>query len=380
MASNRPAIDMSASPLSHINPARSDRDLSPQEIDAFGAELEALRARVEADIGETDARYIRRVRNVVRFTEVLGRGLLFFGWFPPTWLLGTFILGISKILENMELGHNVMHGQYNWMNDPAFNGRNFEWDIVCPSEFWRHTHNHVHHTYTNVIGKDDDVGYGLARLFPEQRWKPFYRWQMVWVSLQAIFFEWAVAIQDLRLDKYFKGRPIPGFKEKMAAFRRKAMRQVLRDYVVIPLLALSHFWAVLAGNFVANIMRNVWTFAVIFCGHFTEKTAVFPAESLKGETQGQWYLRQLKGSSNLTGSKLLHIMTGNLSHQIEHHLFPTIPARRYAAIAVEVRALCEKYGQTYNTGTMAGQFSTVVARLWKYRKPDGARRMASAAA
>jgi fatty acid desaturase len=380
MVSNRPAIDMSASPLSHINPARSDRDLSPQEIDAFGAELEALRVRVEADIGEKDARYIRRVRNVVRFTEVLGRGLLFFGWFPPTWLLGTLILGISKILENMELGHNVMHGQYNWMNDPAFNGRNFEWDIVCPAEFWRHTHNHVHHTYTNVIGKDDDVGYGLARLFPEQRWKPFYRWQMVWVSLQAIFFEWAVAIQDLRLDKYFKGRPIPGFKEKMDAFKRKALRQVLRDYVVIPLLALSHFWAVLAGNFVANIMRNLWTFAVIFCGHFTEKTAVFPPESLKGETRGQWYLRQLKGSSNLTGSKLMHIMTGNLSHQIEHHLFPTIPARRYAAIAVEVRALCDKYGQTYNTGTMVSQFSTVVARLWKYRKPDRVRRMASATA
>jgi fatty acid desaturase len=306
--------------------------------------------------------------------------LLFFGWFPPTWLLGTLILGISKILENMELGHNVMHGQYNWMNDPAFNGRNFEWDIVCPAEFWRHTHNHVHHTYTNVIGKDDDVGYGLARLFPEQRWKPFYRWQMVWVSLQAIFFEWAVAIQDLRLDKYFKGRPIPGFKEKMDAFKRKALRQVLRDYVVIPLLALSHFWAVLAGNFVANIMRNLWTFAVIFCGHFTEKTAVFPPESLKGETRGQWYLRQLKGSSNLTGSKLMHIMTGNLSHQIEHHLFPTIPARRYAAIAVEVRALCDKYGQTYNTGTMVSQFSTVVARLWKYRKPDRVRRMASATA
>jgi len=380
MVSNRPAIDMSASPLSHINPARSDRDLSPQEIDAFGAELEALRVRVEADIGEKDARYIRRVRNVVRFTEVLGRGLLFFGWFPPTWLLGTLILGISKILENMELGHNVMHGQYNWMNDPAFNGRNFEWDIVCPAEFWRHTHNHVHHTYTNVIGKDDDVGYGLARLFPEQRWKPFYRWQMVWVSLQAIFFEWAVAIQDLRLDKYFKGRPIPGFKEKMDAFKRKALRQVLRDYVIIPLLALSHFWAVLAGNFVANIMRNLWTFAVIFCGHFTEKTAVFPPESLKGETRGQWYLRQLKGSSNLTGSKLMHIMTGNLSHQIEHHLFPTIPARRYAAIAVEVRALCDKYGQTYNTGTMVSQFSTVVARLWKYRKPDRVRRMASATA
>ncbi len=374
---------MSVTKPTYINPAREDRDLSPEEVDAFGAELDALRKRVVADIGETDARYIRRIRMAVRWTEVLGRGLLCFGWFPPTWLLGTFVLAISKILENMELGHNVLHGQYNWMNDPAFNSATYEWDIVCPSSFWRETHNHIHHTYTNVIGKDDDVGYGLARLFPEQRWKSFYRWQMVWVSIQAILFEWAVAIQDLRLDKYFKGRPPAGFQGKMGEFKNKVSKQLLRDYLFVPLLTLlafGQFWSVLAGNAVANILRNLWTFTVIFCGHFTEKTAVFPLESLRNETRGQWYLRQLKGSSNLSGGKLLHIMTGNLSHQIEHHLFPDIPARRYAAISQEVQAMCQRYGQTYNTGTMTGQFATVVARLWKYRKPNSVGSMASAGA
>ena len=74
------------------------------------------------------------------------------------WVLGVALLGLGKILENMELGHNVMHGQYDWMNDPELRGTRYEWDIAGPSDFWRHTHNHIHHSYTNVLGKDDDVG------------------------------------------------------------------------------------------------------------------------------------------------------------------------------------------------------------------------------
>ena len=167
---------------------RLDRELNAVELQAFANELDALRRQTVADLGAADARYIRRVRGVVRLCCWSGRALLMLGWFPPTWLLGTFLLGLGKILENMELGHNVMHGQYDWMNDPEFAGRQYEWDIVGPADFWRHTHNHVHHTYTNVLGMDDDVGYGVVRLFPEQRWKPFYRWQPLWVTLQALLF------------------------------------------------------------------------------------------------------------------------------------------------------------------------------------------------
>lgn len=139
---------------------RDDRELTPEQLAAFGAELDALRLRTLADLGADDARYIRRVRAAVRVCCWSGRALLMFGWLPPTWLLGSLLLGLGKILENMELGHNVMHGQYDWMNDPEFAGRAYEWDIAGPSDFWRHTHNHIHHTYTNVLGKDDDVATG----------------------------------------------------------------------------------------------------------------------------------------------------------------------------------------------------------------------------
>lgn len=355
---------------------RSDRELSRVELDAFGAELDALRSRTLADLGDADARYIRRVRSAVRLCCWSGRALLMLGWFPPTWLLGTLLLGLGKILENMELGHNVIHGQYDWMNDPEFAGRRYEWDIAAPAAFWRHTHNHVHHTWTNVLGMDDDVGYGLVRLFPEQRWKPFYRWQPLWVTLQALLFQYSIAIQHLRLDQVYKGKMSKDeLRPLLRQFNAKLLRQWCKDYLFFPLLALllgGNALAVLAGNVLANLLRNLWTFAVIFCGHFTEQAAVFSKASVVGESRGHWYLRQLRGSSNLSGGKLFHILTGNLSHQIEHHLFPDLPARRYAALAVEVRAIAERYGQVYNCGSFTAQLATVVQRIWKYRVPESA--------
>ncbi|MDH4570099.1 fatty acid desaturase [Pseudomonas sp. BN414] len=350
---------------------RFDRELTLAELDAFGAELDALRQSTLDDLGEADARYIRRIRAVVRFCCWSGRAMLLLGWFPPTWLLGVALLGLGKILENMELGHNVMHGQYDWMNDPELRGTHYEWDIAGPSDFWRHTHNHIHHSYTNVLGMDDDVGYGVVRLFPEQRWRPFYRWQPLWVTLQAVLFQYSVAVQHLRLDQYFKGRmSADELRPRLRQFKAKVLRQSVKDYLLFPLLALpvgGSVTAVLVGNLLANLIRNLWTFTVIFCGHFTERAAVFPPSVLEGESRGHWYLRQLRGSSNLEGGPLFHILTGNLSHQIEHHLFPDLPARRYAEMAVAVREIARRYGQVYNSGRLSVQFGSVMRRIWKYR-------------
>lgn len=351
--------------------AMFNRSLSAQELKQFGDELDAVRARTMADLGEKDARYIRRVVKVVRITEVLGRGFLFFGIFPPAWLLGTLLLGFSKILENMELAHNVMHGQYDWMGDPSLNGKTYEWDIAGTSDNWRKTHNFKHHTYTNVRGMDDDIGYGLLRLFPEQRWKPFYLAQPLVAVIFAILFEWGIAIQDLELGRYFSGKKTKAqLKAEFRPVARKMRRQILKDYVLFPLLAGPFFLPVLLGNLVANLIRNVWTYVVIFCGHFTADAEVFPKSVVENETRGHWYQRQIRGSSNLSGGRVFHIMTGNLSHQIEHHLYPDVPARRYAEMAPEVRAICKKYGQHYNTGSMVTQFGQVVWRILRHAFPS----------
>lgn len=351
-----------------------NRPLSAEQITEFGKEIDAVKNRALEQVGEEDARYIHRILKTVRYTEILGRALLFVGFFPPAWLLGTALLSLSKILENMELGHNVMHGQYDWMNDPQLQGKNYEWDIVGTADNWRHTHNYMHHTYTNVKGMDADIGYGLLRLFPEQRWRPFYLLQPLWAALLAMLFEWGVAIQDLELGRYFQGRKSKAqMKKEWAPLSRKIRSQLLKDYVFFPLLAGPFFLSVFTGNLVANFVRNLWTFMIIFCGHFTADAEVFPKSVLENENQGHWYLRQMRGSSNLKGGKWFHILSGNLSHQIEHHLFPTVPARRYAEMSVEVKAICKKYGQHYNTGTLPNQFGQVMWRIFRHALPSSVR-------
>jgi fatty acid desaturase len=345
--------------------------LTPEQLDRFGEELDEIRRRVLADRGERDANYIRRVIRAQRALEVAGRGLLWAGVLPPAWVAGTAALSVSKILDNMEIGHNVMHGQYEWMNDPKLSGKQFEWDTACPADQWRHSHNYMHHTHTNIVGKDRDIGYGVLRMSEDQRWNAYYLGNPVWAALLALFFEYGVALHDLEIERIAAGETSLGEKrELLQGIWRKVRGQVAKDYVLLPALSGPFFVFPLTGNLTANLVRNVWSFTIIFCGHFPEGTHEFSEEETAEETRGQWYYRQLLGSANLSGSRLFHIMAGNLSFQIEHHLFPDLPANRYAEISVEVREICERYGLPYNVGPLGRQFGSVVKKIGRLALPD----------
>jgi linoleoyl-CoA desaturase len=120
----------------------------------------------------------------------------------------------------------------------------------------------------------------------------------------------------------------------------------------------------------ANLIRNVWSYAIIFCGHFPDGAEVFTEEQLENETQGEWYLRQLLGSANFTGNRLMHVMSGSLGYQIEHHLFPDLPSNRYPEIAERVTAICEKYDLPYTTGAFPKQFWKSIRTIWRLALPN----------
>jgi len=344
--------------------------LTDEQLEALGQELDELRNRVMADLGERDADYIRRIIKSQRGLEILGRALLEVGFLPPAWVGGTAALSLSKILDNMEIGHNVMHGQYDWMKDPGLDSKRFEWDTACPGDQWRYSHNYMHHTHTNVLGKDRDIGYGVLRMSEDQPWRPRDLGNPIYATLLMLLFQWGVAVHDLEVERIEAGEIEWGDKrEILRAIWRKGRRQVLKDYVVFPALAGPGAPFVLTGNMSANLIRNVWSFMIIFCGHVPEGVEEFSEEEVENETRGGWYLRQMLGSANLTGSRLFHILSGNLSHQIEHHLFPDIPAHRYGEIAVEVRAICERYGLQYNAGPLHRQFGSVVKKIVRLALP-----------
>ncbi|MFC9355568.1 fatty acid desaturase family protein [Rhodococcus sp. NPDC057014] len=336
--------------------------LTDADVEALGRELDAIRRDIEESRGERDARYVRNTIRLQRGLEIGGRAVLFASRRRPAWLLGAGMLGVSKIIENMELGHNVMHGQWDWMNDPEVHSTSWEWDNTGPSAHWKQTHNYLHHKYTNVLGMDDDVGYGLLRVTRDQRWKPFNAGNLVYNTLLALFFQYGVAAQHLELGKVAKGRVPKGeTQRKLREVGEKIGKQVLKDYVIHPAVTGPAWKSTLTANMTANAIRNVWTNAIIFCGHFPDGAEKFTKADIDKETPAQWYLRQMLGSANIEGSRLMDFMSGNLSYQIEHHLFPDLPSNRYAEIAVRVRELCEKYDLPYTTGPFLVQY----AKSWR---------------
>lgn len=349
------------------------RYLTKEQVEAFGAEVEALRKRIRAEVGDSDRRYIQSVLRWQRRLEVGGRAALQFSFLNPVaWAGGVAALATSKIMHTLELGHNVLHGQYDWTGDPALKSTAYEWNFLCPAESWRHLHNIYHHKYTNIVGKDRDIGFGLLRMAEGQRWHPVRLvTQPLALAFTGLAMEWGIALYEIELGKIPKGKwHWAERKPQVQALARKVAALRGKDYVLFPLLAGPFFPVVLAGNFAANLIHNVWWFSLIFCGHFPESIEMFTREECENESRAEWYVRQILSTGNIEGGAVFQFFSGHVGHQIEHHLFPTLPARRCAQIAPEVRALCEKYGLPYHTGTLSQQLGSALRRVARYTLPN----------
>src|SRR4051812_1842409 len=259
--------------------------LTPEQIEAIGKEFDELHEQVFADLGERDARYIRSIIGLQRRLALLGRVILFGSRWRPAWVAGTATLGMAKILENMEIGHNVLHGQWDWMNDPVINSSEWDWDTASTAQAWKHSHNYVHHTYTNIRGKDKDLGYEIMRIDPHQKWHPVYLAQPFYNLLLMAFFEWGVAFHDLDLDAVRAGeKSHKEVLQEVAGISGKMRTQVVKDYVAFPVLSglanaavaaaakgrgearngfLRGFRSTLKADVTANIVRNLWSHAII---------------------------------------------------------------------------------------------------------------------
>ncbi|WP_299056717.1 acyl-CoA desaturase [uncultured Nocardioides sp.] len=348
--------------------------LTDADVAAIGRELDAIREEVLASRGARDAAYIRRVIAVQRGLEWGGRVVLLAGRWRPAWVLGTASLTVAKILDNMEIGHNVLHGQWDWMRDPRIHSQTWDWDHASPVEQWKKAHNEEHHTFTNILGEDNDLGYGILRVDEDQEWRTRHLAQPFWNLVNACFFEYGIALYDLGLGDELRsgGGLSPDLRRRARATLRKAGRQLTKDAVVHPLLSGPGWRATLTANLTACLLRNLWSHSIIMCGHFPEGVETFERASLpEDETRGDWYLRQMLGSANISGSPVLHLMAGNLSHQIEHHVFPDLPSNRYRRISPAVRAVFERYGLTYHSAPLTEQVASAWHKVLRLSLPNG---------
>lgn len=346
--------------------------LDQAQIEELGRELDAIRAEVLESRGDRDYRYVHSIIRLQRGLEISSRALLYFGARNRTvWALGTGVLAVAKILENMELGHNIMHGQWDWMNDPEIHSTTWEWDLVGNAADWKHTHNHLHHKFTNIIGMDDDVGYGVLRVTRDVPWKPRHSANVLVNTLLMAGFEWGIGLQAVSLTAALPGSTeAPEERRRARRFLVKAGKQILKDYILFPVLAGPGGRQALTAAVTANIIRNIWTNAVIFCGHFPDGAEKFTLTDVETETRAEWYLRQMLGSANLDGGPVMNLMSGNLSFQIEHHMFPDLPSNRYSEISLKVRDLCERYDLPYVTGPLWKQYLQAWRTIARLSLPD----------
>jgi fatty acid desaturase len=393
--------------------------LTDEQLAEIGREFDALHDEVKADLGERDSRYIRGIIALQRGLALQGRLVLVASRLWPAWIAGTAMLSAAKILENMEIGHNVLHGQWDWMNDPVINSQAWDWDTASTAEAWRHSHNYIHHTYTNILGKDKDLGYEIMRIDPHQRWHPVYLLQPFYNVLLMALFEWGVAVHDLDFEAIRKGeKSKKQLRKELRGIAGKARLQIQKDYLAWPLLSatlstaaraaahalrerregraarvkralrgrrsgaggegfsaraafLETFKTTVLADVTANVIRNFWAHAIIFCGHFPDQTYVFTEDAVRDEPPGGRYVRQLIGAANIEGSPLFHVMSGNLGYQVEHHLYPDMPSTRYGEIAPRVRDVCKRYGLPYNTGPLSKQWWAVHRTIGRLACPGG---------
>ncbi len=409
--------------------------LTDEQIEQLGKEFDAIHEEVFNDLGERDAKYIHSMIAMHRRLALLGRALLVASRLRPAWAAGTAALSAAKILENMEIGHNVMHGQWDWMNNPEIHSSTWDWDTASTKEAWKHSHNYIHHTYTNVRGKDKDLGYEIMRIDPTQPWHPVYLLQPFYNVLLMILFEWGVAVHDMDIEAIRAGeKSREEMIEDLKGIAGKARTQITKDYIAFPALSgaiaggvatgiaawrkrrarraggvvgtaktvrrglrrwlpgrsrslggdlatelgaafgeefVRTFRATMWADVVANIVRNVWSNAIIFCGHFPDQTYTYSQDEVENETKGGWYVRQLCGAANIEGSPFFHVASGNLGYQVEHHLYPDMPSTRYAEIAPKVKDICKRYGLPYNTGPFGQQWLMVQRTILRLAFPGG---------
>jgi linoleoyl-CoA desaturase len=231
----------------------------------------------------------------------------------------------------------------------------------------------VHHTYTNIRGKDRDLGYEIMRIDPNQKWHPVYLAQPLYNLVLMAFFEWGVAFHDLDFEAIRRGeKPMSQVKKELKGMGVKARTQIVKDYLAFPALSgRKGFKSTVKANFTANVIRNVWAHAIIFCGHFPDQTYTFSKEETEDETRGGFYVRQLLGAANIEGSPLFHVISGNLGYQVEHHLYPDMPSTRYAEIAPRVKDICERYDLPYNSGPLGKQLGSVQRTILRLAFPGG---------
>lgn len=360
--------------------AAASREFNPASVDTegFARELRALRAEVEASLGEADAAHLRRIERWGRAATVVGLATC---WLVPN-PLSAAALSLGRSTRWL-LMHHVGHRGYDRVPGlpPERTSRGFargwrrflDWfDWMLP-EAWVYEHNVLHHSHTGEEA-DPDL---LERNAEGSLRNPSRPLALRYVQLLLLALTWRAS--------YYAPETLASLRRKQrsaGSLTREEWREVLlRGYVpyiafhfvLLPALFLPlGAWAALSALcnlLLAEVLTNLHTFLVVGPNHTGEDLYRFERPP---SSRGERYLQQVLGSANYrTGGELNDFLHLWLNYQIEHHLFPDLPMLKYQQIQPRVRALCEQYGIPYvqeSVWTRARKMVDVVVGLSSMRR------------
>ncbi|MCG8614065.1 MAG: acyl-CoA desaturase [Pseudomonadales bacterium] len=353
---------------------------------ALEADLNQIKQKHIDDLGEKDVRYIKRLRRFSRIFEAIGRGIIWFTPAPIALTLGVFFLWLHRNIESIEIGHNVLHGQYDsFENIPQFHSRNFRWKAPVDEKAWREEHNGIHHVYTNVFEQDPDLNHGFLRVNDQT---PHNKWHYFQLPIYLLFVYPVILYnfnsQNLGKNDEFREKRFPLGNQGYATYKnpenesprdlqkrhwKSVLRVWIKEYIAFPVMALItgySFWKVFLANLIVDALNNYWIALTIQATHLTEPLQ--PEDAVKNK--GHWYLTQLDSSVNFKGSRRMSILWGHLNYQIEHHLYPDVPSHRYPDMAIEVKDICKRHGIDYKLNpSWYRAIRNYMGVFWKYSFP-----------
>jgi NADPH-dependent stearoyl-CoA 9-desaturase len=337
----------------------------------FAARIDAIRARVERELGREDVAHIKKVRGFSRVMEVLGRTLIHVSLEPVTLTLGVGALWLHKQVEATEIGHTALHGAFDKLpGADDFRSTTFSWRLPIDEESWRAGHNLRHHQFTNVAGRDPDMELGPIRLTARTPHRPIHYLQVPLTLLLWTHFASSMNFHFTGLeDALFRRGPSTDARGALRRALRKYAPYYGREFVLFPALAGPFWWKVLLANWLSEVMRDIYSAATIFCGHIGSDVVDYPAGAHAGG-RGEWYRMQIEATNDYEVPLLVSILCGALDRQIEHHLFPRFPTNRLRQVAPEVRRACADFGVAYRSESWGRTLANAMRRLWSLSFPE----------
>jgi linoleoyl-CoA desaturase len=285
------------------------------------------------------------LKTVILFTVFLVPYFLILTLNMPFWvqLLLNIVMGIGMAGIGMNVMHDANHGSYstkNWVNN--FMGGTI-YVLAGNVHNWQVQHNVLHHTYTNIIGHDEDLEAGrIMRFSKEAEWHKFHKFQQYYaVFLYGLLtFNWAITTDFLQMKRYLKRKLSYGEpKSPKILWTTLIITKViyLAIWIVLPMVIGITWWKVLLGFFVMHYTAGLILSVVFQLAHVVDEAAN-PEPNNEGEMENTWAIHQLFTTVNFAPkNKIVNWYTGGLNHQIEHHIFPHISHVHYDKIAKIVK-------------------------------------------